>query len=475
MINEEKRLHTLKTIAELLNQSQDREEMLSKVLAEFIGITHFEAGWIFIEENESVRLATSYSLPPALERNDQEPMCGEDCYCIQRYNQRKLNKATSIIGCKRIEKSISAGQSDTNGITHHATVPLKTPSNYFGLLNVAAPNKLSYDQAELDLLEAIALQIGSAIDRISKYESEKKRVRLLTNLHQFNQRLQQVTTFEAFHHVLSNFSDVIPYDRLLTTSKGFSKTDGHVLSGEYGGNQHLTIVRKTPFLLVEKDCFRLILDYLDVVYLQLTLMEKEKELIKVQERSHLAQDLHDSVSQLLFSVVLTSKALESSTKEHTLKEQIKYIHTISSQALSEMRTLIARHKSEGLEMGIIHGLKAYGETLGLTMECTSDGTVTLPYAIEENLWRIGQEALHNIRKHADTEDVFLELRRKKDAIHMKVKDYGKGFTCNNNYEDLASFGLKGMKERTEMFNGTFEITSEIGKGTVIHVSIPLGV
>ena len=111
------------------------------------------------------------------------------CWCVQAYHNRKLTKASNIINCSRINLANRAYHEETEGITHHATVPLRSGEEQFGLLNVASSNKQHYSEEDLELLESVAFQIGSAIKRILLTDREKEaakineRNRLARDLH----------------------------------------------------------------------------------------------------------------------------------------------------------------------------------------------------------------------------------------------------------------------------------------------------
>ncbi|QDP39642.1 GAF domain-containing sensor histidine kinase [Radiobacillus deserti] len=469
MIDETKRLKTLKTIAELLNQSTSKRDMVHEVLQQLIEITHFETGWFFLEEDQQVRFTASHQLPPALSYRNFEPMCSKDCYCISRYKRGVLTKATSIIGCKRIEKALQAGRTSTNEITHHATVPLRTKSRSYGLLNVASPNQSTYNDEELDLLEGLALQIGTALERIERFEEEQKRVAQLTYLHTVVQELQKARSqkdlrMKLEHQLFILFPNIhVHWQRPLDSE--------NMLQGEFGSSQKVWMVREGLFTAIEIEVFTLLMEYVDILLLHIQLEEKEREVVKVAERSRLAQDLHDSVNQLLFSVVLTSKASLAQVKDDSIKEQVEYIHQLASQALTEMREVVANHRPAALDKGLLHGLVQYARGIGIDVDVETIGTTSLPYRIEEALWRVGQEALHNINKHAGVKEAEIYLERKAQGVRLHIVDKGRGMNLENAYQ--LSFGLQGMKERIEMVGGILYLESDIGEGTAVKVYIPL--
>lgn len=363
-------IEILKEIAELLNEGTDAKTVLQGVLKQLLHLTGLKAGWIFlIDEKGRHQLAAKESLPQALSIHNNQRMCEGDCWCVNRYNNGKLNKATNIIECQRIENAIRENAGDTAGLTHHATVPLRAGNERYGLLNVGSPYKTHFQKDELALLEAVAFQIGTALKRIK-------------------------------------------------------------------------------------------------------LIQREQETALVSERNRLARDLHDSVNQLLFSLNLTARAGKEMTEVEDVKQTFSYIQDLAQEALGEMRALIWQLKPHGLENGIVSALNGYAEMLGLTMETKVTGISSLPGKVEETLWRIGQEALGNCKKHSQTTRVALTLNIGNDSVKMTIQDQGCGFFYDEKVE-IPSLGLKNMKARTEALNGTFLLTSEPGKGTEIQINIPI--
>lgn len=360
----------LKEIAELLNEGTDTKTMLSDVLKRLLYVTGLETGWIFlIDVDGNHELTADFALPPALAMNQKERMCHGKCWCVNKYNNHTLNKATNIIECKRIEDALDDGAGETCGLTHHATVPLRAGNERFGLLNVGSPNKTHFHKNELALLEAIAYQVGTALKRIN-------------------------------------------------------------------------------------------------------LTQREQEIALVAERNRLARDLHDSVNQLLFSLSLTARAGMEMTEDEEVKQTFSYMQDLTQEALGEMRSLIWQLKPRGLENGLVSALKGYGEMLGMKVEAKVTGATSIPGNIEEAIWRIGQEAIANCKKHSGAADVFLSLHTSWNETILTIKDKGCGFYYNENLS-IPSLGLKNMKARTEALNGLFRLQSQLGNGTEIKITIPL--
>ncbi|MFP7297496.1 GAF domain-containing sensor histidine kinase [Neobacillus niacini] len=233
------------------------------------------------------------------------------------------------------------------------------------------------------------------------------------------------------------------------------------------GSPHKTHFQKDELALLEAVAFQI-----GTALKRIKLTQREQETALISERNRLARDLHDSVNQLLFSLSLTARAGREMTENEEVKQTFAYIQDLSQEALGEMRALIWQLKPQGLENGIISALRSYAEMLGLTMDTKLTGISSFPEKVEETLWRIGQEALGNCKKHAQSTNVSLVLNRKSDSVTMIIQDQGCGFFYDESIE-LPSFGLKNMKARTEALNGNFHLKSELGKGTEIKVQIPI--
>lgn len=191
----------LKEIAEFLNEETELQPMLQGALRKLLAGTRFETGWIFfINGRGKHEMIAHENLPAALEYDHCRYLCKGGCWCLSKFRNNELEKASNIIECQRIESANAANVGDNADITHHATVPLQSGHERFGLLNVASPNTVRFSDDDLALLESVAFQIGSSIKRImlTKQEQEmalvQERNRLARDLHDsVNQLLFSVT------------------------------------------------------------------------------------------------------------------------------------------------------------------------------------------------------------------------------------------------------------------------------------------
>ncbi|GEK31559.1 sensor histidine kinase [Kurthia zopfii] len=191
----------LKEIAELLNEETEVKPMLQLAMKKLLDGTNFETGWIFfIKDRRRHELIAHENLPDTLAQDSCRYLCKGGCWCLSKYHNNELEKASNIIECQRIDLANKNLEQQISNITHHATVPLQSGDEKFGLLNVASPNTVRFSDDDLALLESVAFQLGSAIKRIllTKQEQEmalvQERNRLARDLHDsVNQLLFSVT------------------------------------------------------------------------------------------------------------------------------------------------------------------------------------------------------------------------------------------------------------------------------------------
>jgi PAS domain S-box-containing protein len=215
-------------------------------------------------------------------------------------------------------------------------------------------------------------------------------------------------------------------------------------------------------------------DISDQMRLEAELRRQAGELAAGEERAHLARELHDSVTQALFSMTLVSRSVELLLERdpEAAREQLTQLRDLQREALAEMRALIFELRPGNLEQdGLVRALKTHATALqgrlGLPIVVESDLTERLPLAAEEALYRIAQEALHNVVKHAVAHQVRVEVRRHHGGVRLRVEDDGKGFDPTSVAE--GHLGLAGMRVRAERLGAVFACTSRIGQGTTVEV------
>jgi signal transduction histidine kinase len=200
------------------------------------------------------------------------------------------------------------------------------------------------------------------------------------------------------------------------------------------------------------------------------------------ERQRIARDLHDSVSQSLFSTTLhvrtAQRALELEQLDATgpVGEELSEIGQLTRGALAEMRALILELRPGALaEEGLVAALTKQAAALsareGLTIDVDGpDAGLALELEVEEQLYRLGQEALANVVKHARASRAAVRIAADDDIVMIEVHDDGRGFDPAAVGPD--HFGLRSMRGRVADLGGRLEITSTPGQGTVLRVEVP---
>jgi PAS domain S-box-containing protein len=205
------------------------------------------------------------------------------------------------------------------------------------------------------------------------------------------------------------------------------------------------------------------------------LYEQAQALASLEERRHLARELHDSVSQALYGIALgTRTARMLLDRDPTcLAEPLDYIMNLAEAGLSEMRALIFELRPEVLEAeGLVTALTKQAETLHVRHKLPvitnlgEEPDVSL--TTKEALYRIAQEATHNIVKHANASQIELWLIHN-EALTLEIKDNGQGFDPQQNFP--GHLGLHSMRERAEKIGGSFQLESTPGQGTTIRVQV----
>jgi PAS domain S-box-containing protein len=208
------------------------------------------------------------------------------------------------------------------------------------------------------------------------------------------------------------------------------------------------------------------------------LYEQAQHLAALEERQKLARELHDSVSQALYGIVLGARTARTLLDRDPPKAAgpMDYILSLAEAGLAEMRALIFELRPESLQTeGLVAVLGRLTNALGaryqLKVQLEAGDEPDVPIEAKESLYRITQEALNNIVKHARAQRVEVMLRTETDALSLDISDDGTGFDTSQQFP--GHLGLHTMRERAEKAGGTFALDSMPNAGTRIQVRIPL--
>lgn len=228
---------------------------------------------------------------------------------------------------------------------------------------------------------------------------------------------------------------------------------------------------------------------LEVLYHELRQKEEMRgELLKKvitaqeEERKRIARELHDEISQALAALLLTIETSLSTAPEES-KERLSRMKATADRILDGIHRLIFDLRPSVLDdLGLTSALRWSAERhldpLGIDLAFEVFGFERrLEVEIETTLFRIGQEAISNIAKHAEAESVKIAINFREKTVGLEVVDDGKGFFQSEGIARAAKgprgLGLLGMKERAALLNGTLTVDSEPGKGTRVTVEVPI--
>jgi signal transduction histidine kinase len=197
----------------------------------------------------------------------------------------------------------------------------------------------------------------------------------------------------------------------------------------------------------------------------------------LEERQRLARDLHDSVTQTLYSLTLLSQAGRDLLEDGNLprlEDCMLEIGDNATRALKEMRLMLYQLRPElwdetNLAAALRHRLDTVENHSGIRANLSVRGKIVLPAEIQAQLYYIIIEALNNVLKHSQASRVDVDVRHRSQQLFLKVRDDGVGFRV----EECAArgFGLKNMAERAERIGADFKIVSSEGVGTAVKISL----
>jgi PAS domain S-box-containing protein len=208
------------------------------------------------------------------------------------------------------------------------------------------------------------------------------------------------------------------------------------------------------------------------------LRQQAQQAVVMAERHRLARELHDSVTQSLYSLTLLAEGwqrLARAGKLASIEDSLAELGEIAQQALKEMRLLVHELRPPDLERdGLLEALHqrlgAVEKRAGVEARLMADDVVELPSTAESELYRIAQEALNNALKHAGATSVVVRISTDSGRFELEVVDDGRGFDLET-VAGQHGVGLVSMRERAEKLGGTLAVESHPGQGTKVKVSV----
>ncbi|MEP7020820.1 MAG: GAF domain-containing sensor histidine kinase [Pseudonocardiales bacterium] len=201
------------------------------------------------------------------------------------------------------------------------------------------------------------------------------------------------------------------------------------------------------------------------------------------ERRRVAGDLHDGVTQALASLAFHLSAAEVALTERDydyVSEQVRAARRAADLAFAEARNAIAGLHSPVLEdLGLAAGLVSMARAIPTVQVEVDAQDIELPAHVEAALFRIAQEAVQNVVKHAEAARALVSLVKRGRSVVLRVSDDGRGFDAPGPMSSLlpgrtaaSQYGLTGMYERVQLLGGRISVRSRLGDGTTVEVVLP---
>ena len=213
---------------------------------------------------------------------------------------------------------------------------------------------------------------------------------------------------------------------------------------------------------------------------EMRIVELSGHLLKAQEeeRKRISRELHDETGQALMVIRLYLGMLDGTVKTHEAKEKIGELVAVVDRAIEGIRRIIGRLSPLVLqELGLISAIRKEAKDLHKTAGVTarvaiSDNVGRLDPVIETAIYRVVQESLHNVAKHAQARNVDIQMERKGETLRLVIEDDGTGIRPVTN-PMRTSFGMAGMQERIATLGGRMKVESRKGEGTKISITVPV--
>jgi signal transduction histidine kinase len=207
------------------------------------------------------------------------------------------------------------------------------------------------------------------------------------------------------------------------------------------------------------------------------LYERSRELSIISERTRIARDLHDAITQKLFGLRLTVQAAASLVDRDPgqARAELEGVQELASEALAELRAIIVELRPAGLDDGLVTALRKHVEVLDRVsapaVRFHAGDVPSLPAEQEDVVLRVAQEAVHNALRHAQASSVTVRLVGSATGVRLDVQDDGTGFDSGQAGSG-RHLGLASMRERAHGVGGRVRFVTAPGAGTTVRLEVP---
>jgi two-component system sensor histidine kinase DegS len=348
------------------------------------------------------------------------------------------------------------------------------------MFSIAEFTRKEYDNIKNEL-EVIKEEINEVIDDLERLEKLNKKARLkLMEVSRDFHRYTEADIKRAYEEAERTSIEIaVLREKEEQLKKRRQELENRLISLKENVQRAETLVSKVSII---KDFLAGELDNLSEQFDDLR--QKNNLAIKIiqaqeEERRRLARDIHDgpaqSIANLVFRVELTQKLIDKDLDK--ARQELEELKNLIRMSMQDVRKIIYNLRPMSLDdLGLVPTLKRYIDNFvdqaGIIIDFKVTGTrKRLSGTYEVTIFRLIQEALNNIFKHAQASSGKVRLEYGSDSINILVSDDGIGF--DNREIDEEKYGLISMKERCNLLGGSINIESEVNKGTIIKVRLPI--
>ena len=194
-----------------------------------------------------------------------------------------------------------------------------------------------------------------------------------------------------------------------------------------------------------------------------------------EERTRVARELHDETGQSLSAILVGLRNVQEAETLDEVRVLVQQLRDLTSQTVRDVGRIARGLRPSTLDdLGLVPALQHYADELGaargIEIAIKDDGLGRLPRDIETTLYRIIQEALTNVARHAEAHHANVTIERDQENVRAAIRDDGMGFNVT---EARTALGLVGMQERASLLGGSVEIDSHLRSGSIVKVELPL--
>jgi PAS domain S-box-containing protein len=446
---------------------------------------------------------------------------------VKRLRRIPYPKGTTWITIEKNKPTYSSDAAKDNligyagielGTKSYLSMPIHSEGKTVGVIEINSLQAEAFDQEELKLLAIVAQQIGVAINNAQKAEALREREERYRILYEENPamyftvdakgKVLSVNQFGA-EHLGYTVTELIGQSILMVfheddkreVEKQLSKC---LRSPRVNHQWNFRKVRKDGTLFCVKEIARAVLDAAGNIVVLIVCDDITKRIqveakmrqyaarlrrlsrmmmeIQETERRHIAHELHDEIGQVLTAVKINLRAMRGLDKDVKYKSRLDESIVTIDRALEQVRNLSLDLRPSMLDdLGLVASLRwhvdRHSQRAGLAAKLVFDPPeIHLPTYLETVCFRIVQEALTNIVRHAQAKEMKVELRQRGRVLELIIQDDGIGFdvrAAKKRAKKGAGFGLLGMQERVLLVGGDLKVKSTPENGTTVRAHLPV--